>query len=405
MAFEINGQRVTEDIWNDFIESLQGYFSANIEHDGRIADNNISQNDLVSIVDGQGNKNGIVDSSDLRNCESSCFQSFSNLLKKHGFKLEDKSNNQMFDFGDIHCEFTASGLTVKFSGNMSSNSRVFLSIENSDGKIDTPLSLTSSDGSLYLHPRTFHMAPGENRFTICVEDKNGREIAKKIIVVEGDGFSFKKDGVSIRIDIGELHDRVASNQNLLGQITSTVASLNPFLPDNLQPRTIFIENRPNESQGIVWGRGFILTSGNFKESDISVILAVFHESAHFVGNFIEKNNPEEYAHFQDLFNHLSQNAPGLFKLLDESEYLEGVNGSRGHPDDNSSELFASASAILRYFPEELVRRISELDGVERRLAVNIAKFVVDQYMKSSKCPEDFFSNDLIRFLDSESSNL
>jgi hypothetical protein len=71
----------------------------------------------------------------------------------------------------------------------------------------------------------------------------------------------------------------------------------------------------------------------------------------------------------------------LVSMFDESSYFLAkgvqVDSAYGHPYDNDSELFASASSVLRFFPREFFARLLRLEKTDKRAAELARKIAID----------------------------
>ncbi len=88
----------------------------------------------------------------------------------------------------------------------------------------------------------------------------------------------------------------------------------------------------------------------------------------------------------------------LFNIFTESSY--GLNG--GHPYDNPGELFASSSAILRYFPRSFILTVEALPIEYKPLVISVARRtlgVIDENATDKDLARDLFSGDLHDYLE------
>jgi hypothetical protein len=77
----------------------------------------------------------------------------------------------------------------------------------------------------------------------------------------------------------------------------------------------------------------------------------------------------------------------VFSLFDESNYVKPINppegydshGGHGHPFSNYSELFASATSVLRWHPEEFIKRYTELPDEFKPVMNNVVQQVFNVY--------------------------
>lgn len=83
---------------------------------------------------------------------------------------------------------------------------------------------------------------------------------------------------------------------------------------------------------------------------------------------------------------------GIFRIFDESSYFKDKYGTKsnhfGHPYSNHQELFASALTVFRFFPEEFLERLNELELNERKLVSSIASCILRILEHRSSASED-----------------
>jgi len=87
-----------------------------------------------------------------------------------------------------------------------------------------------------------------------------------------------------------------------------------------------------------------------------------------------------------------------FWIFDESSYNRTIPKNWGHPEGGPNELFASASAILINYPKEFISNLSRLGESTRKDVLEVARFVVNQYLKNPNCPKNLFDPELLKTL-------
>ncbi len=122
-----------------------------------------------------------------------------------------------------------------------------------------------------------------------------------------------------------------------------------------------------------------------------------------VADFVERTkeqNVEGWAKFVVYYEELNPwfRDQELFYFFDESNYQKGTPANHGHPSDRTGELFASASAILRFYPEEFMKKVERLKGNEKEKVLNVARFVINSFLTQPNCPKELYDQKLVEFL-------
>ncbi|MCX8197924.1 MAG: hypothetical protein N3F07_01885 [Candidatus Micrarchaeota archaeon] len=170
--------------------------------------------------------------------------------------------------------------------------------------------------------------------------------------------------------------------------TSEVKVVEGAAPDYAGSWTVFYT--PYPSPTIVLGSSFLSDSALAK-------LVIFHEQSHA---FFDFSAPQEAkSRMERLFlQAMGSKKPSasqdialekehpIFPLFDESSYCKGKSPQLGHPYDGASELFASASAVLRFFPSEFLSRLRRLEQEDKsasKTAKEIARAVLEIWKGSN----------------------
>jgi len=98
-------------------------------------------------------------------------------------------------------------------------------------------------------------------------------------------------------------------------------------------------------------------------------VGVFHESAHdFFETAIDPQAKKRVGNaYRLLYEGKWADRSTMVRLFKESYYLK-TDSRFGHPDDSESEFFASASALMRFFPELLGQNILKLEKTDKKQA-------------------------------------
>ncbi|MFH1221543.1 MAG: hypothetical protein V1492_00485 [Candidatus Micrarchaeota archaeon] len=289
------------------------------------------------------------------------------------------------------------------------------------------------------------LLPGENKVTITAYNSADEALAENSFLVKGKGFVYpiipvklieeteeepvyNPRKILIDFHINEIviegeKDEKRYPQELIDKISLDIEQIAPMLEPPIEldvvwkssngkprivsgsrPRPIIryvVHNNPNadaEMQPEIRGGAIIVSSGNFNYSEMATRTAFWHEAAHlYWQRGVEGYMPHfRNEAFEEIFNMLDvRGSPSVFAVFDESNY-PGAGG--GHPYDNADELFASASAVLKFFPKEFMEKVSRLRPNERKEAVQVANFVVRMYKQHPECPKDLFEPELLKFL-------
>jgi len=167
------------------------------------------------------------------------------------------------------------------------------------------------------------------------------------------------------------------------QIAGKLKELNKLVPKEYQVTTVLIpyvaiceceDKIEKGGTGNAWAReGKIgIGYGNIK-NDRLLRNAIYHEFGHIVYNsfnrwgFIKTKVDFEWTHFQITLK------PKLFELFQDSNYSFEENA--GHPQDNASELFASAFMIRTNYFEEYKQSTKKLSRDDKELTDDVMRAV------------------------------
>ena len=274
-----------------------------------------------------------------------------------------------------------------------------LKIANQTGNDSNEATLTryepTFNGNTFL-PRLFPLEPGENKFTL-IATKNGQKSETKDFTLLGDGFSYKSHGIEIQL-VGSSDDPIYP-QKLLGELAALIETTNLFLENPIK--------LVRGSEGIgayanfVPGGKMLIDRKYFefskeKNDVIHVQIVFWHEAAHIFIRQIE-NEYSDMVQFGNMYRKLKKAGSELFDLFDESSYLD-IPKEWGHPYSTAGELFASASSVLHFVPEQFIAKVNELPGEHRVVVVEAAKLVLSYYLNNKNCPKNLFGHKLVEFL-------
>ncbi|GEM_PF-3912812 len=236
-----------------------------------------------------------------------------------------------------------------------------------------------------------------NKF--LVEGRNELEI----IVGAGSAKSSKKIDINIgseKIFIDgfefELCKRAAfeykNGKEYCAKIASQFNDLNKLVPKEYKVTKIFIpyvstcdceDSIEKGGTGNAWVNGgrIGIGYGNLK-SEIFLRNAIEHEFGHVVyASLNQWSSAKIKADFEWTYFQIAGFHSNLFELFKDSNYSFEKNA--GHPNDNASELFASAFMIKRNYFEEYQKRTSKLSKEDKGFADDVMAAVDDVIKKKN----------------------
>jgi hypothetical protein len=225
--------------------------------------------------------------------------------------------------------------------------------------LDTP----RSDGSrLYFYPSySFQLMPGENRIRVTAR-KDGRTETREFVFI-GEGFIHRARDVEMVLE-GREAERFYRKE-MLDEVCGLIADINSMLRPVDRIRDVQVSWNP-QAHGAQGGRGVITaTSGLFSLGRELALAAFFHEAVHTFEDRMEMRNRTAWRQLEGIYGRMNE---ALFVVFDESSYFN-VREGWGHPTSNPSELFASAATVLRFRPDEFIRKASSLNAQERAVAM------------------------------------
>ncbi|MEW6721916.1 MAG: hypothetical protein AB1324_01500 [Candidatus Micrarchaeota archaeon] len=291
--------------------------------------------------------------------------------------------------GVFRADFRVGGLTLSYE-NARLDGRphaLFLRIEDDNGRVDTPL-MYSDRGALRHWPsNATHMPAGERRITVIARDEQGRERRSRTVVARGDSTLYRRGGIEV-----EQEGRAGFPESTLEALADALAPMNRILRRRMT--SISIYDAPDSTTAWFGVYQVRLDSGLLAIGESAGRVAVAHESAHGFARDLEAHDPQYWGRLTGIFRRLR----GTAAVFDESGYVRGAPQSMGHPHSSPDELFASASAVLRLFPNELMEMMGRLPANERALAMETARHVAQGYLAQPNLPQGFFDARLLEFL-------
>ncbi|MCX8175392.1 MAG: hypothetical protein N3E51_04260 [Candidatus Micrarchaeota archaeon] len=235
--------------------------------------------------------------------------------------------------------------------------------------------------------------------------------SSKATLLEKPAFQTKQAAVLARDSI--IFDAPASCMSSRDFVERAVQEVNRLLPEEKRTRKVIVievDSASSEKYGAIYisyGEPKIVISEWLLKDSLLAQLSIFHEQTHAyfefaVGNvqkrelgrllsqallhkfyFAEKNDSTT---FERMKTYEADKYHPIFSIFDESNYQSCFDWRYGHPYDHgfrnqdASELWASASCVLRFYPEEFLRRLAALSKHDRqgaKIAGEIAGLVLE----------------------------
>ena len=208
------------------------------------------------------------------------------------------------------------------------------------------------------------------------------------------------------------------------RVADVLRTINLLLPEGMGVQRVEIAaGFPTDREGYL--NHVVRIPSIYMDKEDDLLLFAFHEAAHcLLEQSVGEDRKKELASlWRELVDTLEVPLPGyrwkdgsvksydavtenmdddafekleglpLIRLFDESGYVKSDRDA-GHPYDDYEELFASASNVMRNFPEEFVKRLLELKAAnpqEYRIAARVAAAVLSAWSEWDASGSDLFS--------------
>lgn len=246
------------------------------------------------------------------------------------------------------------------------------------------------------------------KFAEQMEQVLGR-LGKQHVKRESEFLPGEKSGQTMLIYNGMSIQMDGPYQKQARLVADVLAEINALLPEGSGVQRVEIaEGFSSDREGYL---GHVVRIPSlYMDREEDLLLFAFHEAAHCLleQGVSEKRKKELASLWKELVGTLDMVLPGfgwkdgnvksydaatenmddaeferlenhpLIRLFDESGYVDSDRDA-GHPYDDYEELFASASNVMRNFPDEFAKRLGELKAgspQQYQLAVKVASAVL-----------------------------
>jgi len=231
----------------------------------------------------------------------------------------------------------------------------------------------------------FHLIPGTNKVLYRITDKGQKSVLDHSLEFWGDGHWYSAHGFKILQE----NSSMTLPEKLYLQILRDCGLLNSLLPEQNRLGAITVEDLPESSEAFFWqhDRRLTVASGCLYYGAEAFATTCWHETAHAYGQYLQTNKAY-WSKLETLF----QKATAVFPVFDESNY-QTIPETWGHPEQNASELFASATLVLHYYPDKFLENLAQLPPAEKNISASIVRLILSGFPSARQA--EIFDHKLI----------
>ena len=283
--------------------------------------------------------------------------------------------------------FRVNGLKLEWRLELTDTYNAILTVNGEEFQLPVPPSLGQLHGEGIIPLKS-----GTNRIRFVMYDFDFAGNDSKLLndqsfelTASGSFSTFKSNGIIIRLENME----TTGIAGTLERFTKTLATMNLYLKKGYKINDAIIWNKSDEIDG-EYGYNeekkraeFTVSSGLFRYGKMALDAIFWHEAAH--GYYRQLTDDGKISGFEEktfrsIWNLDKAAKDRVFSVFDESTYLTNLPPEVGHPADFPTELFASGSVVLTQFAKEVMQKIDGLDGDEKALALDAARWIAGQYL-------------------------
>lgn len=240
------------------------------------------------------------------------------------------------------------------------------------------------------------LRPGKQEISIQLFKISQGDGTKKALIAEMPLLKLMVPGVKTTVGDGKLSvlSEEPVTEKTCSDITKSITKMNKYLPEEWRINEVkFLNSRTasregDSGDGTLHTNIVVIRSGTVVSKILEKV--ALHESAHVYFRYMEETSDSRYKEPFEKINSLfsSCSKKPIVNILDESTYAD-LPDEMGHPHADPTELFASTTSVMLFYPEKLLEKLNSLSVEDKKKALDLINTVRNCFPSDAEMFKEF----------------